>query len=407
MMNVVRIRGTDYNGEDPTLQGLLLQLYELKERPLCMCTADGVALYIAKVDRRYILKRMPNSGSRHHPTCESYEPPEELSGLGQVQGHAIQEDPEGETTVLKLGFSLTKGATRTAPAPSDTEKDSVKTDGSKLTLRGTLHYLWEQARFNHWSPAMEGKRSWYVIRKYLLEAANNKVTKGMDLADILFVPESWNSEKKEEIRQRWMAKLMASTGQGDKRKLLLLVGEVKDFGTSQYGFKVVINQLLERPFMMNEDINRRLNKRFSTEIALWKEREVPGPLYQSKLIIVATFSVNAAGTPSIEEAALMNVTRNWVPFESTFDALMLDALGESKRRYIKGLRYNMVSTKPMATAVLTDTPVATALYITPPGATDEFVQQLDQLKAESNLEAWCWDAGTEGMPALPSASTGK
>src|SRR3546814_10419832 len=63
---------------------------------------------------------------------------------------------------------------RAAPTPGTGESDSVRTDGAKLTLRGTLHYLWEQAGFNRWAPAMSGKRSWGVIRKYILQAAADK-----------------------------------------------------------------------------------------------------------------------------------------------------------------------------------------------------------------------------------------
>jgi Protein of unknown function (DUF1173) len=63
--------------------------------------------------------------------------------------------------------SLSKGPTKTIPTGNGEEKNSVKTDGNKLSLRGTLHYLWEQAGFNKWSPGMAGKRNWFVIRKYL------------------------------------------------------------------------------------------------------------------------------------------------------------------------------------------------------------------------------------------------
>ncbi|MBD0210902.1 DUF1173 family protein, partial [Acinetobacter baumannii] len=33
------------------------------------------------------------------------------------------------------------------PAPSGADSDSVRTDGKKLTLRGLLHYLFEEAKF--------------------------------------------------------------------------------------------------------------------------------------------------------------------------------------------------------------------------------------------------------------------
>jgi len=47
-------------------------------------------MYIAKVGNRYIVKRMPDTGQLHSPDCDSYEPPAELSGLGEVLGSAIK-----------------------------------------------------------------------------------------------------------------------------------------------------------------------------------------------------------------------------------------------------------------------------------------------------------------------------
>lgn len=100
-------------------------------------------MYVAKVGQQYIVKRMPNTGKLHHMHCDSYEPPEELSGFGQVDGTAIQEDTQTGETTLKFNFSLTKAAGKKAPKPSETPADTVKTDGTKLTLTSTLHYLWE------------------------------------------------------------------------------------------------------------------------------------------------------------------------------------------------------------------------------------------------------------------------
>jgi hypothetical protein len=110
-----------------------------------------------------------------------------LSGLGDVEGSAIVEDLESGQVTLKFGFALSKGAARKMPEPSGKEPDSIKADSKKLTLRGTLHYLWEQAGLNRWSPAMTGKRSWYVVRKYLLQAAADKQAKRMNLTDILYI----------------------------------------------------------------------------------------------------------------------------------------------------------------------------------------------------------------------------
>ncbi len=163
-MNEFRFEDVIVAANADDLQGYLADAHANKIRPLCMCLPGGVPMYVAKVGEHYAIKRMPNTGGTHDPDCTSYDPPAELSGLGEVKGEAIQENVEDGTTTLRLDFSLSKTGGKAAPAPSGVAADTVRTDGAKLTLRGTLHYLWEEAQLNRWYPAMEGKRSWYVVR---------------------------------------------------------------------------------------------------------------------------------------------------------------------------------------------------------------------------------------------------
>ncbi|ABM44338.1 MULTISPECIES: DUF1173 domain-containing protein [Burkholderiales] len=397
-MAIYQIGGQSIHSDDPALSELLANIYSSRERPLCLCRTPGIEMYVAKVDEKYLIKRMPNSGSGHAPACDSYEPPPELSGLGQVIGSAIQENPDEGTTALKFDFALSKGASRSAPAPSGKETDSVKTDGNKLTLRGTLHYLWEEAGFNRWAPTMAGKRSWYVIRKYLLQAAEDKTAKGASLAGMLYMPESFNAEKKNEITQRRLAQMMRiATPEKGTRRLMLVVGEVKELAQSRYGHKIVLKHLPDCHFMMNDDIYKRLLKRFEVELGLWDALE------GTHLMMIGTFSIGATGVASLEEVALMCVTENWIPFESTFEKMALDALTQQNRRFMKGMRYNLPSTRPLACAVASDTePEPTAMYVVPPGASEDYAAAVDELIAESKLPSWKWVAGEAPMPALPA-----
>lgn len=174
-MRRLRIGGTELQVEAGDLAERLAEAFARREHPLCLCCPDGVPMYVARTGRRHILKRMPGSGPRHDPDCDSYEPPHGLSGLGNVGGEAIVENVEDGVTLLRLDFSLSKLAGRAAPAASEaSDAGAVKTDGSRLSLKALLHYLWDQAEFNRWRPAMAGKRNWAVVRKFLLEAAEGK-----------------------------------------------------------------------------------------------------------------------------------------------------------------------------------------------------------------------------------------
>lgn len=385
-----------HGDEVQALQTALATVYNTKNRPLCLCQTPGIPMYVACIQGKYVMKRMPNSGSTHQPDCLAYEPPAELSGLGEILGTAIQENIKEGTTTLKLDFALSKSGSRTAPTPSGTEADSVKTDGNKLSLRGMLHYLWEEAGLNRWTPPMAGKRSWSVIHKYLYQAAQNKIAKGIDLMDVLYIPEPFMLEHKEQIIQRRLAKLMRARGSQNKSsRLMLVIGEVKNITEARFGHKIILKHCPDYHFMMNADLHARLYKRFTDAL------ELSETLSETHLMMIGTFRTSPSGVASLEELAMINVSENWIPFESISDKTLIDALTQTQRSFVKGLRYNLSGSKPLACAVLSDTQEATALYLYQPNMAQATTDEIDAMIQTSNLPAWKWQIASEPMPPLP------
>jgi hypothetical protein len=385
---------------DEDRQQVLAKMYKAKQHPVCPCRQPGVEMYIAKVNDRFIIKRMPNSGPQHSPDCDSYEPPPELSGLGEVLGSAIKENTDEGTTELKFGFSMAKISGRAAVTASSTDNDdSVKADGNKLTLKSVLHYLWEEAAFNKWAPAMAGKRSWYVIRKHLLQAAESKVAKGDPLSERIYIPEPFALEKKSAIEHRRNEKTARlRTMHGKQRELMMFIGEVKEFGSARFGHKMVIKHAPDFHFLLAEDIYKRLMEKYEQDLDLWRSLE------DTHLMVVGTFSLNTANQPIVEEASLMMATANWIPMEDISDKAIIDLLTSSGRRFVKGLRYNLARSKPLASVVLTDTTPPTAMYALPADAQDDYIAALDSLMEESRLTSWQWDTNNYEIPEIPAAT---
>lgn len=382
---------------DPELDVALEEAHTHHVRPLCMCRPPGVQMYIAHAAGKFIVKRMPDSGSEHAPACDSYEPPPELSGLGEVSGTAIVEDAETGITTLKFDFVLSKMGSRAAPPPpSGAPSDTVRTDGKKLTLRGALHYMWDEAGLNKWYPAMEGKRNWFIVRKALLAAASGKKTKASFLNEILFIPETFSVAHADEIRVRRIAQFAKAKAEDSKKNLLLAIVEVKEFSTTRYGFKVVAKQMPDCPFMLNEDIYKRLTQRYKQTIDIWNECE------GTKLIMISTVSVSAAGYAHVEEAAMMLVSREWLPAEDMYDIELIERMVHAQRRFTKGLRYNLGQDKVLASVVASDTkPTPTAMYIIPAGAKADYSEMVAELINSSKMGSWTWDIGSGHFPRLP------
>ena len=98
----------------------------------------------------------------------------------------------------------------------------------------------------------------------------------------------------------------------------------------------------------------------------------------------------------------MTVNDNWIPFENTYEQIVIGQMTENGRRFVKGLRYNLPSSRPLATLVASDTkPNPVAMYVLPLGAPDDYANAMESLIAESGMEHWLWDPSVNAMPALP------
>lgn len=366
-------------------------------RPRCMCVIDGVEMYVARLagtNEGFVVKRMPNTGSHHAPDCPHYEPPPESSGLGQLLGSAITEDPATGEATLKLDFSLSKIAGRSAMPTADGDGGSVASSDVKLSLRGLLHYLWDQAELTRWQPGFAGKRTWGTVRKHLLLAAENKIARGDSLRSRLYVPEVFSVDQRDAINARRMAQWsQAIAAPGKPQRLMLLMAEVKEIVQARYGFKVVVKHLPDQGIALDAQLYRRLGRRFGSELALW------GAAEDIHMMIIATFSVAATGLPTIVEVSLMPVTRHWLPLEDAFDKQLIELLVSDGRSFVKGLRYNLGVESPLASATLTDCEgSAPSLFVVRAGI-DNSGRHRDVCDLPGPM--WLWNPSTEAMPSLP------
>ncbi|WP_091585135.1 DUF1173 domain-containing protein [Mesorhizobium qingshengii] len=397
-MRRYRIGSEIFDENAAALQLALHEAYARKQRPLCQCKEPEIMMYIARLGEQYVVKRMPLTGGDHDPACESYEPPYELSGLGALVGNAIQLEPATGMATLKLDFSLAKTGGRAAPISLGNSSHPVEGAARKLSLKGLLHYLWHEAGLTKWTSNWAGKRHWWNIRWHLLETAKQMIVKGAPLADILFVPEPFRSSNKAAIEQRRAAALAAaSPRRNGPRKLMVLVGEVKEFMATRSGQKLIIKHMPGFVFLVDDGLNGRLQVRFRNEILLWNADDT------AHLIAIATFALDSVGLAVVEEIALMVVAPNWVPYETVSERKLVNALAKLREQSTKCLRYNLAPDEPIAAALFPRRqPRPVALYIVPAGTGPEFETALDHMiRTRPELDAWIWRVGDEEMPSLP------
>ena len=376
-------------------QERLGQAHRQSERVICACSGARPQMYIAKIGGAYILKRMPDTGFEHAPDCVSFMPPDALTGRAGLQGSAIEEHPEDGTTLLRLGFSLSKGAGRAAPPPSDGQPATeVKTTPKKLTLTSLLHYLWEEAGLCKWAPGLEGKRSWGVVQRRLNETASSKIAKSAPLADRLFVPEPYRHDDKSEIAARRAATFRRMSGKPNSYGLL--VAEYKSHEPTRLGARFTFKHLPDQAFFADADFVSRFEAVSSAHLAL------ADMVKDSHVMIIATFRFTDQGYPILHEMGLMTVTTRWLPFDHINEATLIDAMCDANRSFVKSLRYNIGHDAPLAAMMTTDLDKPVLMFIENGSAKSATSNEAVTSAQGHGLISWVWPEDA-AMPALPDA----
>jgi hypothetical protein len=97
----------------------------------------------------------------------------------------------------------------------------------------------------------------------------------------------------------------------------------------------------------------------------------------------------------------MMVTENWIPYENSDELRLINTLTQANQRFIKCLRYNLPSTVPTASVLLTaKDKTTTALYICPAFANQAYRNDINESIENSEINTWLWDVGHEVLPNI-------
>ena len=212
--------------------------------------------------------------------------------------------------------------------------------------------------------------------------------------------EVFSVDQRDAIDARRMAQWAhAVAPPGKPQHLMLLIAEVKAIVPARYGFKAVIKHVPDQTFALDEQIYRRLSRRFELELSLW------GAADNLHMVMIATFGVSTAGVPAISELSLMPVTAQWLPIEDSFEYQLIERLVRAGRSFAKALRYNLRVGEPLAAAILTDvgdTPVL--LWIEHQRADAERQDvAIKDLESVNLTPPWVWRPTQDSVPPLPIA----
>lgn len=392
------IRGRVWRIGEAGIQVALAAVHGTPERPRCLCMPGGIEMVVVRL-REFVVRRMPNAGSRHHPRCPSFEPETTQSGLGLLCGSAVRERDDGRTE-LHVDFAWTRRPGRGAARGVPTEPGQVATTARRMSLRALTHFLFERAGFNRWAPAMAGRRNWAVVRKYLLEAAAEADVAGGSLADRLFVPDAFDERSKAEAARRRREKLAMLKPRDGATPLALVIGDLKATEAVEAGRRVWIRHMPDAPLLVDERVWQRLVRRYAS---LFEARDADTGL-RVRLVMTALIKARREFTYEIDAAVLMMTSDQWIPVEGVHELPLLDALIKEGRRFIKPLRYDASSAEAFANALLLDVGLEPCpLHLVSPYMDDRSRMVKRRAIERAPRRTWVWDID-QPFPPLPRSA---
>ena len=392
------IKGQTYAAADPGLQDALARVYGSPERPRCLCVSGGIEMYIAR-HADYVVKRMPDTGHQHHPTCPSFETEPGMSGLGELVGEAIIEHTPDQVEV-RTAFAMSRMTGKAVPrGEAVIDPAEVHAPRKRLSLRALLHFLYERAGFNRWYPAMEGRRHQGVLHKYLCEAARGVMVKGASLDERLYIPEPFRAEHKEEIGERRRKKLalLLSPEDAVQLKMAIIVGEYNGSEPTAFGRRIVVKHMPDVPLYIETKAWARVERSYAC-ILQARDADVPK---KPRVMMAALVYAKRDHIYQVDTVSMMLTTDQWVPLDGLYELPLIEALQREQRSFMKPLKYDARSAATFPNALLLDCEGGPVPLHVVSAFADAKEKALKVRALAIGPPHWIWNTETE-VPLLPA-----
>lgn len=373
----------------------------------CCCLGQGnkeLAVRYYEDSDSYGLARFPLTGEEHGRECRFYAPNPAKSGMGGYEKGVIEERPDG-TTKIRLSVGLIKRDPATVQAVPNLDQPAVigKIRAQPtMRLLGLLHLLWNEAGLNIWWPAMEKKRNLGRIHWWLNSAAEHIIAGKVTLNSVLLagaMSESGADAKRNHSRvkdaiqkqTRLVVIVPLATYSADRGKAIHSKLPIAGY----HGIP-----LLE----MTESKWKTAERQFPLSVAAWRQGH--------RVMAIAQVDPRKEKHGHVAEVvnlALMQVTQNWIPVDSSYEQIIADKLAAERRGYMKPLRFDAGEDTIFPDFILLDTDKNTPMEVF--GRTDEAYEARKAEKVEYYKENfgsdgwWCWNAAVDTagarIPAFP------
>lgn len=367
----------------------------------CGCRGPGLKRLAVKYYEGsdiFSLARFSLTGGEHSPDCQFYSASPTQVGPGGNSTGVIDQQPDGSVKIrLEIGI-LERSTAASLDGP--VRKPSTRAPSAKqssMKLLGLLHYLWDEAGLNQWKAAFAGKRRASLSYWWLNNAADNVWAGQVKLVDQLLLA-AFGADTRESQRNRMRAEAAL-----EANHRMLLIAPLAAFSPER--FDAMARQLkiggfhgMPITFMQNGLWDSTV-RRFPSAIAAWRSGHA--------VVVIAQVELKrgAKGVyASAVDLALMSITAEFIPVESSYERTVADKLVQQGRSFLKPMRYDAGADLVLPDFILTDTRKEVPMEVFDRDDA-EYLKRKEQKSAHYDARYerdgwWSWNACTSGAAAM-------
>ncbi|NHN86449.1 DUF1173 family protein [Acetobacter musti] len=388
------------------------------DKARCLCRHRGAVLplqirYRADSDS-YHLAVWPHEGPLHEKTCPFFKPDPGKSGRAGYVSSVIREEEDGDVSVtLSIGLRRKGPPQPVDETPLPAPDRPGRTRQRRMSPLGLLNLLWERAGLAEWKPQFAGHRTMPAALGRVASAGTRIRTQKRPLSDLL-CPVAPDHEG-------FARRLHAIVRAEGKENHLFLAGFVdaieqgrgNDFTLTLTGQRNGYRCFLTLPAAERNRLARSHRLAAATLALPEAERQarVAALLYVTAQHITKPDSRWKGWIQAeVRTAALMTVSPEMIPVESSYELAVAEALVAADRTFEKPLRFDAGEDLVFPDFILQDTVRSAGYPMEVFGRTDEAYMARRAEKEDyynTTFGAggwWSWDAITRtGIPAFPPA----
>lgn len=399
---MIKLGTNTYERYDRLLSAALRKAITEKIEPKCDCTRFGIPLQIVNHSGKLMVRKGKDTGPLHAIECEFFQLPNEFMGYSIRDNGPFEIDEKTGIMKISVDFQLTKIIKE--KCEDDNEKQNVekketgeivdnKNDRSKINLANFLNFILEKAELNLYVPTYRKRKTWIEVRNMLSSAAGTIAIKSNKLEDALFIPETFDLENINEIitRQNESFKKFIPIS-SDKKNLMILLAEVRDFYPSRYICDVIFKHMPDCRFKMSLELLEKLNSKFFTISKLWNRDE-------NHLLSLAIVEFSDLGSPRIIDMTVVLTNLHWIPFNDEMEMNFLQVLMKDGRNFVQILPSDTSYAFPRPFLVLKDTGKSTTpVYVLHDKTSESVRSQIEAMAKKCSGVIWWVDR--ENFPKL-------